>query len=661
MFNQLTYTDSLLQYLERLTLWNRYSFYFGVCGLFLLVLFFVVRCSLNGLSLTTREFREQSARKRTYIVRAIYALLAFGAAYSVSYEMIDRYDPNNFEAMGYGQELFSVLINIQFVGIYLFMPAMTCSLLTSEKERDTLSLLLLTKLKPSGILAGKVLSRLIPMLLFLSVALPLFAFAYSFGGFDLESMNVAIYALIVATFQCAALGLACSAWFRTTVGAFMGAYLAGAVMVFALPLLQEATGFMDYVWEFTRSCGYETVFGFQPGACTGMFLAPLIVESQQGESDFVRALLQSVPILSLTIGMLLMSRFLMVRRADAKPMNLMIRLFRLLDRMFWSANQRVGGVVIAGADVSLPDSNPVAWRETSKKPLGTIRYLIRVLVAMEFPVAFVCAISVVDSATPTEPLSMLLFVVWVIALLLITAKSTGLVAGERSHQTLEVLLTTPMSNRQILAEKCRGPRRLMLVLWVPFLTIYGFQAWLKNSIPNFFERENLQTQFSSIDAQLDGRDQFVQDQLTFYLVASVGTTLICFTLVSWLSCWIGMRLKTQSRAIFTTVAVLVAWCVLPLLVLKPAFGDYAPHSDDVYRSLQMLTPVSFIRWVEYHELSFKAWHALAFNSLLYGGVALILRQHCMRGAEGLLGRRDQFSSTRGFQGLLRRRPRAAAE
>jgi hypothetical protein len=418
---------------------------------------------------------------------------------------------------------------------------------------------------------------------------------------------------------------------------------------------------MDYVWDLTHQYEYRTVFGFEQGYATGILFAPLIVESQQGESDFVRALLQSVPILSLTAGMLLMSRFLMVRRADAKPMNLMIRLFRLLDRMFWSANQKVGGVVIAGADVSLPKNSPVAWRETSKKPLGTIRYLIRVLVAMEFPVAFVCAISVVDSGTPTEPLSMLLFVVWVIALLLITAKSTGLVAGERSHQTLEVLLTTPMSNRQILSEKCRGPRRLMLVLWIPFLTIYGFQAWLKNSIPNFFESGEGGAWLGPDVTRTDGAEQFVQDQLTFYLVASFVTTLTLFTLVSWLSCWIGMRLRTQSRAIFTTVAVLVAWCVLPLLVLKPAFGDFAPQSDIVFRSLQMLTPISFIRWIEYHELIIKPWHALIFNSLLYGGVALILRQHCMKGAEGLLGRRDQFSSTRGFQGLIRRRPQTAAE
>lgn len=661
MFTQQSYTDSLFQYLARIPQWHRISLYIGLSGLLLLILFVVVRFTLNGLSLTAREFREQAARKRTYLVRTVYAVLAFGAAYSVSYEMIQRYDPDNFEAMGYGQQLFSILINIQFAGIYLFMPAMTCSLLTSEKERDTLSLLLLTKLRPSGILAGKLLSRLLPMLLFLSISLPLFAFAYSFGGFDLESMNVAVYALVLATMQCAALGLVCSAWFRTTVGAFMGSYLAGAVMIFGLVLLDEATSVMDFVWDTIHQYGFVTIFGFHEGMATGMFLAPLIVESQAQQSDFARAVLQSIPILTVIGMMLLMARFLMVRRADAKPMNLMIRLFRTLDRLFWSANQKVGGVVLAGADVSLPKDNPVAWRETSKKPLGTMRYLIRILVAMEFPVAFVCAISVVDSGAPTEPLSLLLFVVWVIALLLICAKSTGLVAAEKSHQTLEVLLTTPMSNRQILGEKCRGVRRLLLVLWVPFLTIFAFQGWLKYSIPNFFQRAAEQMGVGGPITIRTSSAAYIEEQLAFYLVSSTVTTLTFFTLASWLSCWIGMRLRTQSRAIFTTVAILVAWCVLPLLVLDPIFGTYSPQARIEYRALQMLTPISFIRWTEYHELIVKPWNALLFNTVLYGGVAFILRQHCLNGAEGLLGRRDQFSARRGFQGLFRIRPRIVPE
>lgn len=661
MFTQSSYFDALVGFLGRMPDWYRYSLYVGVSGLMLLILLFTIFFSLNGLSLTTREFREQSARRRTYIVRAVYGLLAFGAAYSVSYEMIEQYSPDNFESMGYGQQLFGNLIRIQFVGIYLFMPAMTCSLLTSEKERDTLSLLLLTKLRPSGILAGKLLSRLIPMLLFLSVSLPLFAFAYSFGGFDLESLYVAVFALVVAAFQCAALGVFCSAWFRTTVGAFMGSYLIGAVMLFALPLIDAATDVMVSVWEINYSAGYSTILGFEPGQATKMFQAMQIVESQAGQSDFIRAMLQSLPILVTTLMMFAGSWFFMIRRADAKPMNLMIRMFRLLDRLFWSANQKVGGVVLAGTDVSLPKHNPVAWRETSKKPLGTMRYLIRILVAMEFPVAFICAISVVDSGTPTEPLSLLLFVVWVIALLLICAKSSGLVASEKSHQTLDVLLTTPMSNRQILSEKCRGVRRLLLVLWVPFLTIYGFQAWLKYSIPNFFQRAADASSMPGLVLEEAHSAEYIEEQVMFYVVSSMVTTLTLFMLVSWLSCWIGMRMKTQSRAIFTTVAVVVAWTFLPMLILDPMFGSYAPQPRIEYRALQMLTPASFIMWVEYHQLVFKPWNALLFNTILYGGIAVILRQHCIKGAEGLLGRRDQFSIRKGLQGLFRRRPKVAPE
>lgn len=661
MFTQTSYFDALVAFLARMPGWYRYSLFAGVGGLALLLLVFALSFTLNGLSLTGREFREQSARKRTYLVRAIYALLAFGAAYSVSYETIEQYSPDNYEAMGYGQQLFSILINIQFAGIYLFMPAMTCSLLTSEKERDTLSLLLLTKLRPSGILAGKLLSRLIPMLLFLSVSLPLFAFAYSFGGFDLESLYVAVYALVVATIQCAALGLVCSAWFRTTVGAFMGAYLIGAAMIFSLALLDEATEFMVIVWEMVDGAGYQSLLGFGRGQATGMFFAPLIVQTQDLQSDFTRAVLQSLPILVSTLLMFIAARILMVRRADAKPMNLMLRLFRLLDRIFWSANQKMGGVVLAGGDVSLPGSNPVAWRETSKKPLGTMRYLIRVLVAMEFPVAFVCAISVVDSGTPTEPLSLLLFVVWVIALLLICAKSTGLVASEKSHQTLEVLLTTPLSNRQILSEKCRGVRRLLLVLWVPFLTIYGFQAWLKYSIPNFFQRAAEQTAFPGLVLENASSAEYIEEQLLFYVVSSTVTTLTLFSLVSWLSCWIGMRTRTQSRAIFATVAIIVAWSVLPLLILVPVYGSYEPQPRLENRALQMLTPASFVMWVEFHLLVLRPWNALLFNTLLYGGMTVILRQHCMKGADGLLGRGDQHSTRRGFQGFVRKRPKVIPE
>jgi len=64
----------------------------------------------------------------------------------------------------------------------LFMPAITCSVITAEKERNPFGLLLLTRLSPWTILLEKLLSRLVPMLSFLPPPPPLMGFAYAVGG-----------------------------------------------------------------------------------------------------------------------------------------------------------------------------------------------------------------------------------------------------------------------------------------------------------------------------------------------------------------------------------------------------------------------------------------------------------------------------------------------
>ena len=97
----------------------------------------------RGLPLVLKELQEQSSRRRTFILRILYAVLAFLAAFSFSFETLHRSWDSPFAILGKGQELFSFFVFLQFFGIYLFMPAMCCNVITSEKERDTLSLLLL--------------------------------------------------------------------------------------------------------------------------------------------------------------------------------------------------------------------------------------------------------------------------------------------------------------------------------------------------------------------------------------------------------------------------------------------------------------------------------------------------------------------------------------
>ncbi|MBC8113528.1 MAG: hypothetical protein H7062_04065, partial [Candidatus Saccharimonas sp.] len=193
--------------------------------------------------LLTKELVELSARRRTYLVRTVYAIALYSVTMWTYWCWLGQFEADSFEMLGRGQTLFNELLRWQFWGLYLFLPVVTSSAITSEKERDTLSLLLLTKLGSWTILLEKLLSRLVAMGSFLLLGLPLAAVAYSLGGVDVESIWKATYVLSVTSLQVASFALLCSTWFRTTSSAFVGTYLLGTVgVLFGSELLKLVLG-----------------------------------------------------------------------------------------------------------------------------------------------------------------------------------------------------------------------------------------------------------------------------------------------------------------------------------------------------------------------------------------------------------------------------------
>ncbi|MFN5585347.1 MAG: hypothetical protein ACK5DR_08610 [Planctomyces sp.] len=91
---------------------------------------------LPELPLLRRELSELSARRRTYVIRVLGAVV------------------------------------------------IVAGVITMEKERKTLGLLFVTRLSPRVIVLEKPGSRLLPMLTLLLITFPMLAFAYSLGGLD---------------------------------------------------------------------------------------------------------------------------------------------------------------------------------------------------------------------------------------------------------------------------------------------------------------------------------------------------------------------------------------------------------------------------------------------------------------------------------------------
>src|SRR4029079_325707 len=99
-----------------------------------------------GLPLLAKELIEQAARKRTYVIRVAYACLLFLMALLLFHDTLRLSSGSPLASLGHGRRVFEVVMGLQFAGVYLFMPAIACSVFTQEKERNSLMLLFLTRL-----------------------------------------------------------------------------------------------------------------------------------------------------------------------------------------------------------------------------------------------------------------------------------------------------------------------------------------------------------------------------------------------------------------------------------------------------------------------------------------------------------------------------------
>jgi ABC-type transport system involved in multi-copper enzyme maturation permease subunit len=626
-----------------------------------------------GLPLLSKELAEQSGRKRTYVIRTLYACLLAGFALLMFWAEVYHEISSPFEVLGQGREMFMVILALQFAGVYLFMPAITCAVITSEKERNTIGLLLLTKLGPWTILLEKLMGRLVPMLTFLLLAMPLMGFTYAMGGVTQQQLWISLWALLITILQVGALALACSAFFRTTVAAFIATYVIGFLMYFGPVFLMEffppaeklcqvasgvycevANAAADSVADvWAPLTGNSNAVPPEPldidyRSFSWMSFAPAMLMDPYSMSATWHVIPRSLGVLLTIPFWLLVARLCIVRRAFAPSRNWLLGTFKRLDGVFQRINQNrfTKGVVVIRDSATLPGDEPIAWRETKKKSLGTTRYLVRIFVATEFPVFAMCLLLSLGGMYSygyrtggREEISVMLCIVWVLVVLLVSVKATSLVSSERSHETLDVLLSTPMRCSDMVRQKFRGIRRLMLVLAMPLMTIIVFQMLWRQATHGFFE---------SLD----------EESTLLYLISSVLSVAIYLPMVAWVSFYVGLRVRSQVKAIFASLAIIVGWCALPvfaLAILDEMFRIHVMRSDPL-AYLFLLSPASIIPFTEFSaldELNNTPWLAMFFNYAYYAAILLVVRWACLDGAPRFLRRTER--PRRPFDSLIGRR------
>lgn len=561
---------------------------------------------LPTFPLLSKELIEQAARKRTYIVRVMYAVMLFGG-FLIFFQ--DRLAPSVAtvtSVFGSGEGMFRALVSMQFVGIFLFLPPMMAGAFTNEKERGTLVLLMLTDLKPWTMVLEKFWGNLMPMLTFLLLAMPLMAIAYAFGGVSPEYLWSGVIVLFLSCLQVGAISLMFSAYCSSTVKALLCTYFFGGLFYLIFQIL----------------------------------FAPLVFSGWRGGSSLWGTFGYGVFHLAFTFAILRMARRFLVSRAFVEPTNVTLQIFRKLDKVMHSVNQTVGGIVVAKEKESLPDDEPIAWRETRKRAMGKAVYLFRILVLLELPIALMMAmIFAIATAwgTGMQVMSISMLVLWVIAVLALTVTSASAFSSERAEQTLDVLLTTPMTGREIVQQKMKGIRRLGLTLLIPFLTLIACKAWWMSSSGTRWDSDYWSSPRGWGNAEWgEGMTAIIYSGL------SLACVFVLLGLFCWLCLWIGLRAKNRFRAIMTSLIVVVVWAAAPLAVGQILYEEYFVGDSAIRYFISMFSPAFVLGFIEggmFRSVTEKELIVSTLGCFIgYGGLLYYFRWKCLHRADTYLGR-----------------------
>ena len=149
--------------------------------------------------LLRRELTQSAGRRRTWVLRVVVLVLLIFVMLSWYSSLVQgalSMGRGSLSFLGTGSQLLAGLVMFDLWAMLLLLPALTCSAIAGERERQTLGLVLVSRMTPAGIVLEKFLARLLPMAWLLMLTGPLLGITYSMGGFSRGAISVALLVLL---------------------------------------------------------------------------------------------------------------------------------------------------------------------------------------------------------------------------------------------------------------------------------------------------------------------------------------------------------------------------------------------------------------------------------------------------------------------------------
>ncbi|MDB5390165.1 MAG: gliding motility-associated transporter permease protein [Planctomycetaceae bacterium] len=569
-----------------------------------------------SLPLFVKELVELSGKRQTYVIRVSYAVALYLFGLTIWFLVIPGWTASVVSVLEVGPLVGNWIFYLQAVGIQWLWPIMACGAFTIEKERNTLQLLLLTRLSPATIVLEKFFSRLVVVATFLFISLPILAFCLGIGGISVQDLTLLSLVLSVQAIEVTAIALMCSAYCRTTTGSLI------ATLVLAV-LIKTVSCFLEF--SFSTSPPNPSVY-------------LTILDSLQLRPPFSRYSWQltavrvnglgylwqhALPSLNRSVICLMLCRRFLIDRTFVSNTETSLKSF--VDRVGkWAhrlnQNSVTRGAILIREGRREPDNDPVAWRETTTRALGQPRYLIGNFLALEFPIIWFLSIVVarLQGDALIETIGTMQMYLWIGMLLMISTVISGMIIQERQKQTWETLLVTPMTNREIVQQKMDGIQRMLWILQAPLWTCMAFRAYHEATIG--------------------------------YVLNEASMLLLYPRLVAWIAMTCGVIYTNRVQAILMTIVTVAGWILLgalivivlliPINVIVIPIGLSSVSVSAFLLAAQFcpltLLLVNLSHWAhgnpsEHYFLIHGVW-----NLILYSAALKVLRHHCLTVADRYL-------------------------
>jgi ABC-type transport system involved in multi-copper enzyme maturation permease subunit len=397
------------------------------------------------------EWITASRRWQAYALRSLFLSLLFCALLIVWLRPAPAQYVNSIRGLAYlGELFFQAVIGTQLALVLLAAPAATAGAICLDRARGTLAHMLVTDLTDREIVLGKLAARLVPVLGLVACALPMMELLAFLGGVDPEALFGAfVVTLGVGVLGCS-LALVFSLWAGKTHEALLGTYAVWGLWLLGRPMLAELGRISGWALPLPTRSADPFWLAFAP------YMAPATVTWVEFAWFF--AVTAALSALLIGIAVVRLRPGFMRDATHPEPSRLVdLRVLRRVDPRWLLPAPAL-------------DGNPVIWREWHRtRPsrwAQAIVGLYAILACVFSAGIFIFADRSVAAWVNALQVS--------VGLLMVSVTAATSLAEERVRGSLDVLMTTPLSTRQIVLGKWLGTVRLVPALAVlPTLVVVG--------------------------------------------------------------------------------------------------------------------------------------------------------------------------------------------